>query len=150
MVQISKSLYERKGINRLVHNARILLILFGKAVPFILCTIVAISYFECLKALMTCDYLEFSDGTYLNKPISFLIGSVFELDLPTLLFLAIISVAVKTCKWNKMAILYLAFQLYEKHYFATHQWLNEDYYFLVIAANLAICLFLTFKGIRNL
>ena len=150
MAQISKSLYAKSDTNRIVHKSRVALITCGKVIPFFICAIVAISYFECFKALVTCDYLEFSDGIYLNKPISFFIGSVFELDLPTLLFVAVTSIAIRTCKWNKLAILYLAFNLYEKHYFATHQFESENGYYLVSTINIAICVFLVFKGIRNL
>lgn len=149
MAQISKSPSARNGTNKLIRNSRIAMINFGKVLPFLICAIVALSYAECFKAMWFCDYLQFSDGIYLNKPISFAIASCFELDLPTLAFLAIISIAVRTCIWNKLAIVYLSANLYEKSYFATHQWDNENGYYIVIALNIIICLFLVFKGIRN-
>lgn len=150
MEQISKSQSARNATNGIVYRARTIMINCGKFIPFAFCAIVAISYAECLKAMITCDYLEFSDGVYLNKPISFFIGKIFELNLPTLLFVAIISISIKTCKWNKLAILYLAFQLYEKSYFANHQFENTNLYYVVIIINLSLCTFFVIKGLQRL
>ena len=77
MAQTSKSLLKRNGTSTLVYKSRLLLINCGKVFPFLICAIVAISYIECFKAMYFEDYLEFSDGIYLNKPISFSIASFF-------------------------------------------------------------------------
>ena len=95
------------------------------------------------------EYIQVGEDVYLNKPISFFIGEYFELDFPTWLLIAILSIAIKTCKWNKLAVLYLAFQLFEKSYFSTHAW-NIDYYYIVIVLNAIISCYLTLKGMINL
>lgn len=150
MAQTSKSQSDESGTNCIVIRARKQMIYLGKVLPFLICMIVAISYLECLKALFTLDLLEFSDGVYLNKPISFFIGKYFELDVPTLSFVAIISIAIRTCKWNKLAILYLAFQMFEKSYFATHAWDNIEGYYIVAILNILVCSYLIIKGLTNL
>ena len=137
-------------MNGMVYKARILLINMGKVLPFLICFIVAISYSECLYALLAQDYVVMDNFVYLNKPISWQLGKVFEYNIQIIAVVTILSFAIKTCKWNKLAIAYLALQLYEKQYFANHQWDNENYYYVVIAINIAICLFLVFKGIKNL
>ena len=149
MAQISKSQYERNDDNDIVYRARKQMIYLGKVLPFLICAVVTISYLECFKALLTYDILEFSDGVYLNKPISFFIGEYFELDFPTWLFLAITSVAIKTCKWNKLAVLYLAFQMFEKSFFATHAFDRIECYYIVIGLNAIISCFLVLKGLIN-
>lgn len=150
MAQISKSQSDESGTNGIVIRARKQMIYLGKVLPFLICMIVAISYLECLKALFACDLLEFSDGVYLNKPISFFIGKYFELDVSTLAFVAIMSIAIRTCKWNKLAILYLAFQMFEKSYFATHAWDNIEGYYIVAILNILVCSYLIIKGLTNL
>lgn len=150
MVQTSKSQSDESGTNDIVIRARKQMIYLGKVLPFLICMIVAISYLECLKALFAWDLLEFGDGVYLNKPISFFIGKYFELDVPTLAFVTIISIAIRTCKWNKLAILYLAFQMFEKSYFATHAWDNIEGYYIVAVLNILVCSYLIIKGLTNL
>ena len=146
MAQISKSQYDQKGTKDIAYCARKHLIYLGKVLPFLICAIVTISYLECLFALLTYDYIQVGEDVYLNKPISFFIGEVFELDFPTWLFLAITTIAIKTCKWNKLAVLYLAFQLFEKSYFATHCW-DIEYYYIVIEINAIVSCFLVLKGL---
>ena len=114
MAQISKSRYERKDDNDIVYRARKHMIYLGKVLPFFICAIVTISYLECLYALFKYEYIQVGDSVYLNKPLSFFIGEYFELAFPTWLFLAITTIAIRTCKWNKLAVLYLAFQLFEQ------------------------------------
>ena len=149
MAQISKSPSKRKGTDDIVYRARKNLIYFGKVLPFLICTVLTISYLECFKALFMYEYIQVGEDVYLNKPISFFIGEYFELDFPTWLFLAITSIAIRTCKWNKFAVLYLAFQLFEKSYFSTHTW-DIDLYYIVIVLNAIISCFLTLKGLISL
>lgn len=149
MAQISKSPSKRKGTDDIVYRARKNLIYFGKVLPFLICAVLTISYLECFKALFMYEYIQVGEDVYLNKPISFFIGEYFELDFPTWLFLAITSIAIRTCKWNKFAVLYLAFQLFEKSYFSTHTW-DIDLYYIVIVLNAIISCFLTLKGLISL
>jgi len=149
MVQTSKSQYERNDTNGVVYRSRRHMIFCVKSLPFLICAVVTISYLESLKALFMYEYIQVGEDVYLDKPISFFIGEYFELDFPTLAFLAISSIAVKTCKWNKLAVLYLAFQMLEKSYFATHVW-NIDCYYIVITLNAIVSCFLVLKGFINL
>ena len=150
MEQTSKSKYERNDTNDVVYQARKQLIYLGKVLPFLICAIVTISYLECFKALFMYDCIQVGNDIYLNKPISFFIGEYFELDFPTWLFLAITSIAIKTCKWNKLAVLYLAFQMIEKSYFANHSFEQIEYYYIIIVLNALISCFLVIKGLINL
>lgn len=80
-----------------IHRTRVFLIRIGKALPFILCSLVFVSYSESLFALATSDFLYY-DGVYvLNKPVSWLIGSYFEYNVQMLVVLFIISIAIETC-----------------------------------------------------
>lgn len=134
---------------KLVYRSRVAIIELGKTLPFIICIIVAMSYFENITSLYTCDFIEFSNGCYLNKPVSWAIGEYFELDMPTLVVLAVLSFAVRTCIYNKLAILYLAAQLYEKAYFQAHELANYESYYIISVANIVICLFLVISGLRK-
>lgn len=130
-------------------KTRYALIRMGKVLPFIVCFILLISYSECLYALSIKDYIEFPSGVYLNKPVSWAIGEYFRYDLPTLVFFAIVSFAIRTCIWNKLAIVYLAVQLYEKSFFAAHEY-DVSIYYIVTIVNIALCLFFCCKGIKIL
>lgn len=130
-------------------KVRIVLIHVGKIVPFLICFLVLISYSEDLFAMTKDDYVSFHSYVIPNKPISWFIGSYFEYNVQTLVIITIISYAIQACKWNKLAISYLAFQLYEKDYFNTHIYDNNVYYF-VIAINIAIALFFVYMGGRLL
>ena len=134
---------------KLVYRSRVAIIELGKTLPFIICAIVAMSYFENITSLYTCDFIEFSNGCYLNKPVSWAIGEYFELDVPTWAVLAVLSVAIRACIYNKLAVLYLAGQLYEKAYFQTHELANYESYYIISVANIVICLFLVVKGIKQ-
>lgn len=149
MAQISKSQSERNETNDIAYRARKNLIYLGKVLPFLICAVVTISYLESFKALFVYEYIQVEEDVYLYKPISFFIGEYFELDFPTWLFLAITTIAIRTCKWNKLAVLYLAFQLFEKSYFSTHCW-NIECYYIVITLNAIISCFLVLKGLINI
>lgn len=133
----------------LIHKTRIFLIRFGKIIPFVLCFIVFISYLENLVALSTEDYLMYNGFYVLNKPISYLIGSYFEYNALFLSFLIVVSFAIETCIYNKLAIFYLAINLYEKSYFTNHVYENNIYYIVAII-NALICVFFGYKGIKIL
>ena len=130
-------------------KTRYALIRMGKVLPFIVCFILLISYSECLYSLSIKDYIEFPSGVCLNKAVSWAIGEYFRYDLPTLVFFAIVSFAIRTCIWNKLSIAYLAVQLYEKSFFAAHEY-NVSIYYIVTIVNIALCLFFCCKGIKIL
>lgn len=131
----------------IAYKAKTLLINAGKVIPFILCFLVLISHIENIYSLSFCDYMAIDDFVVLNKPISFFIGSYFEYNLQALVIITIISFAIETCKWNELAIVYLGFQLLEKHYFSTVE-LDIWFYFIVSVLNAILCAFFMYKGVR--
>lgn len=133
----------------LIHRTRILLIRFGKVVPFVVCALVFISYIENIYALYNECYLTINGVVILNKPISYLIGSYFEYNALFLSFLIVVSFAIETCIYNKLAIFYLAINLYEKSYFTNHVYENNIYYIVAII-NALVCAFFCNKGIKIL
>lgn len=133
----------------IAHKSRVFLINIGKILPFLVCFVVAISDIECGYSLCTENYVIVGNIAYLYKPISWQLGKVFEYNIQLVFLLTVLSFAIKTCKWNKLAILYLFVQIGEKQYFSTHQWDSENGYYLIIALNVIVCLFLNFKGIKN-
>lgn len=130
----------------MIHRARIFLIELGKMLPFVVCFIVLISYTEDLFALTVDNYVVYDGSLVLNKPISWWIGQYFEYNLITVVILLTISVAIQTCVWNKLDILYLAIQLIEKQYFDTIE-LYPEYIYAICLANIVASGFLVYKGI---
>ena len=133
----------------IIHKARVLLIETGKMLPFVVCFVVVISYTECLCSLLMESYAEYENSVVLNKPISWFIGQYFEYNVITLIILLTISVAVETCVWNKLAIVYLAIQLAEKEYFITVE-LYPEYVYAIVIANIIVSGFFVWKGIKIL
>ena len=133
----------------IVHRSRVLLINIGKMLPFAVCLIVLISYIETLISLSSSNFV-LLNGSYIpSKPISWFIGQYFEYNVITLIILLTISVAVETCVWNKLAIVYLAIQLAEKEYFITVE-LYPEYVYAIVIANIIISGFFVWKGIKIL
>lgn len=130
-------------------KVRFLLIHIGKVLPFLICFLVFISYFENMYALITKNFLLYGDYAVLNKPISWFIGSYFEYNMQTLFIISIVSFAIRTCIWNKLSIAYLAVQLYEKSFFAAHEY-DVSIYYIVTIINIELCLFFCCKGIKIL
>ena len=129
-----------------IYNARISLIRIGKVLPFIVCFIASISYFESCLALCTENYILYDSYVILNKPISFFIGQYFEYNLQMLVVLCVISVAIETCIYNKLACLYLGVNLLEKSYFDFELDIWQIY--IISILNLVISAYFTYKGIK--
>lgn len=132
----------------IIYNARISLIRIGKVLPFIVCLVASISYFESCWALCTEDYILYDSYVILNKPISFFIGRYFEYNLQMLVVLFVISVAIETCIYNKLACLYLGVNLLEKSYFDFE--LEQTTIYIICIINIAVSFYLTYKGIKIL
>lgn len=130
-------------------SVRLFLIRIGKILPFLICFLVFISYFENFCSLVKQDYVVCCEYTILNKPISWFIGSYFEYNMQTLFIISIVSFAIRTCIWNKLSIAYLAVQLYEKSFFAAHEY-DVSIYYIITIINIALCLFFCCKGIKIL
>ena len=129
-------------------GVRRLLINVGKILPFVVCFIVLISYIENVYALTTEDYTYY-DGYYvLSKPVSNYIGNIFEYNTQTLFVLVLISIAIRTCIFNKLACLYLGINLLEKSYLDFE--LEPTYIYIICLANIIVAGYLTVKGIKIL
>jgi hypothetical protein len=100
-----------------------------------------------MYALSTQDYIMTDDAIILNKPVSWAIGEYFRYSNPVLVLLAILSFAVETCIWNKLAIAYLFANLAEKELFMAVE-LYEEYIYAIVGANMIVSALLVYKGIR--
>ena len=132
----------------MIYGFRVLLIRLGKILPFLITFLVFISYAESLYALATNSLAEFDGEVVLYKPISWFIASHFEYNIYVIGLLCIISIAIETCIWNKLALVYLLFQLLEKELLlmvALEVWQS----YVVIVMNMLLSLFLTFKGLKS-
>lgn len=123
---------------------RKLLIRFGKVLPFAICTLALINYAETAFALATSDYFMYDGIVIPNTPLSFLVGLYFEYNLQFLLVLIIISIAIDTCIYNKMACAYLGINLFEKSYFDFE--LEPTYIYMICIVNIIIAAWLVYKG----
>ena len=133
----------------IVYKARYFLVNLGKMLPFVLCFIVCISYTETIYSILQDNYLTFYGYITPNKPISFWIGQYFEYDLMTLFVVLTLSVAIETCYWNKLAIVYLCLQLYEKDYFESIE-LYQETICIIALANIIASGFFVYKGVSML
>lgn len=126
----------------MINSFRRLLIRIGKILPFVICFIVCISYTESLYG----NIIVYGDISFIETPISFFVAEYFEYDLLSLVVMLTISVAIETCYWNKLAIIYLCINLYERSYFATTE-ISEEAALLFAILNIITSGFLAFKGI---
>lgn len=133
----------------LSHNARVVLINTGKILPFALCFVVFVSYIENILAILIGSMVLYGDNYILYKPVSHFIGQYFEYDLLSVFITLIISVAIETCKWNKLAILYLALHLAFKWSISDIEF-SLTAVFLFSVVNAVISSFLVYKGVRML
>lgn len=132
----------------MIHNARIWLIQLGKVLPFIVCFVVSISYIESIISLANNHIIAYDNYVILHKPITFFIAQYFEYNLQTLAVLVIISIAIETCIYNKLACGYLGVNLAEKSYFDFE--LEPTTIYIICLANIIIAGYITYKGIKIL
>lgn len=130
----------------MINTFRRLLIQVGKVLPFIVCFLVCFNYAESLFAVVTKDYMLYDDVVILNTRISFFIGSYFEYNIQMLAVLAIISVAIETCIYNKLACIYLGINLFEKSCLDFE--LEPTYIYIICIANIIASGYLILKGIK--
>lgn len=133
----------------LIYKSRVALINIGKVLPFIVCAIVFVGYAEMAFSLVTNDYIVWDGNIIPNTPITRFIGLYFEYDIIMLVILLTISVAIETCYWNKLAIVYLCIQLYEKNYFQSMELYTETIYIIAVA-NIIVSGFFVYKGAKML
>jgi hypothetical protein len=132
----------------MIHKARVWLIRLGKVLPFVVCFIVILSYSETIFNLATNDLNDWCGIIIPNKPISWHIGHYFEYNIQMLVVLCIISVAIETCIYNKLACGYLGVNLAEKSYFDFE--LEPTTIYIICLANIIVAGYLTIKGIKIL
>lgn len=128
----------------MITTFRRLLIQIGKTLPFVLCSIVFISYLEMAFASATSDYLLYDGMVILNTPISFFIGRYFEYDLLVCIISLIMSIAIEACRWNLWATFYLFVHLAEKSFFDFE--LDVWQIYIIAIANLIVSGYFTYKG----
>lgn len=132
----------------MIHRARIWLIRLGKALPFVVCFIVILSYSETIFNLAINDLNDWCGMIVPNKPISWYIGQYFEYNIQMLVVLCIISIAIETCIYNKLACGYLGINLWEKSYFDFE--LEPTTIYIICLANIIVAGYLTYRGIKML
>ena len=132
----------------MIHKARIWLIRLGKVLPFVICFIVMLSYSETAFNLATNDLFSWCGIVIPSKPISWFISGYFEYNLQMLVVLCIVSIAIETCIYNKLACGYLGINLAEKSYFDFE--LYPEYIYAICIVNILICGFFCYKGIKIL
>ena len=128
----------------MITTFRRLLIQIGKTLPFVLCSIVFISYLEMAFASATSDYLLYDGMVILNTPISFFIGRYFEYDLLVCIISLIMSIAIEACRWNLWTTFYLFVHLAEKSFFDFE--LDVWQIYIIAIANLIVSGYFTYKG----
>ena len=133
----------------LIYKSRVALINIGKMLPFIVCAIVMVGYADTLFSLTTNDFVVWDGNIIPNTPISRFVGFYFEYDIITLVILLTISVAIETCYWNKLAIVYLCIQLYEKNYLTSVELYTETIC-IIAFANILVSGFFVYKGAKML
>lgn len=133
----------------LVYNSRIGLIRFAKVFPFILCFIALVSLSETIYALILSDFVIFDEGITPNTPIAWFIASKYEFEIYSVLAAIFLSVAFETCVWNKASEIYLLVFLKQQTYFPTIE-LYPEYIYAICVANILICSFFCYKGIKTI
>lgn len=130
----------------MIRAFRVLLIRIAKILPFVFCLILFVSYFESLYSVATCRYAYFNGSIVPVKTISWAIASLFEYDWTVMIVLVVLSVAVETCIWNKLACAFLFVSLIEKYCINIELEVWQIY--AIAAANMLVSSYLTYKGAR--
>ena len=133
----------------IIHRARVTLIRIGKVLPFFVCLLILVSYAEGVYATLTERFVHYGDTYTLYKPISQLIGCYFEYDWMSVLVLTILAFALETCRWNKLAVLYLALHLLFKQWVTNYEFLPAHIIGLCLI-NITTCTILCYKGLTRL
>ena len=133
-----------KGITM---SARRGIIWIGKYAPFVIVAIVTLSNTEALYSLLAEQYAEYNGEIVYCKPISWFIGDYFKLSIAWIAALAVLSVGVEACVWNRACIVFLSLVLLQKDFFLEHT-IDETYFAVVLIVNSTIGTLLVIKGIK--
>jgi hypothetical protein len=131
--------------NGIAISARRGIIWIGKYAPFVIVAIVTLSNIEALYSLVTEQYAEYNGEIVYYKPISWFIGDYFKLSIAWVAALAVLSVGVESCVWNRACIVFLSLVLLQKDFFLEHT-IDETYFAVVLIVNSTIGVLLVVKG----
>lgn len=131
--------------NVITMSARRGIIWIGKYAPFVIVAIVTLSNLEATYSLLTNQYAEYNGEIVYYKPISWFIGDYFKLSIAWIAALAVLSVGVEACVWNRACIAFLSLVLWQKDFFLEHT-IDETYFAIVLIANSIIGVLLVVKG----
>lgn len=130
----------------MINEFRRLLIRIGKILPFVVCFLVSLNYAETAFALATNDWFYYDGMVIPNTRFSFFIGHYFEYNLQMLVVLSIISIAIETCIYNRLACFYLGVNLMEKSYFDFE--LYDTYIYAICIVNTLVCSWIIYRGVK--
>lgn len=130
-------------------SARRGIIWIGKYATFLIVAIVTLSNTETMYSILAERYATFDGMVVYYKPISWWIGERFELSIAWVAALAVLSVGVEACVWNRACIAFLAVVLWQKDFFLEHT-IDETYFAVVLIVNSIIGTLLVIKGIKIL
>lgn len=130
-------------------SARRGIIWIGKYAPFFIVAIVTLSNTEAMYSILAERYATFDEMVVYYKPVSWWIGERFELSIAWIAALAVLSVGVEACFWNRACIAFLAVVLWQKDFFLEHT-IDETYFTIVLITNSTIGTLLVIKGIKIL
>ena len=119
----------------------------AKILPFVFCFILILSYCECVASLCIGSFSNYEAYTIPYKPISWAIAGLAEYGWNTLAILAILSISVETCFWNKLSIAFLGLNLYEKDFFVNIE-LYDETAIVICIANIVVSSLLVYKGCK--
>ena len=131
----------------MINRFRRLLIQIGKVMPFILCFVVFIGYVETLVWVIVGHSVVYGNNVVICSYFSIAIGSVFEYNYMTVIAMFILSVAIETCYWNKLACLYLLIHIAFKIYIQDVE-LDESMVVILSTINVVVSGFLVYKGVK--
>ena len=133
--------------NGITMSARRGIIWIGKYAPFVIVAIVTLSNIEALYSLLTEQYAEYNGEIVYYKPISWFIGNYFKLSIAWVAALAVLSVGVEACVWNRACIVFLSLVLLQKDFFLEHT-IDETMFCFVLLSNSFVGVLLVYKGIK--
>ena len=121
----------------------------GKVLPFLLCFVVFVGYVESFVLAVMNECFVYGSDNIICGRFAMYVGGVFEYNYLTVVSMFIISVAIETCYWNKLAVLYLLLHLVFKAYIQDIE-LEEDEICILSIINVILSGFLVYKGIKAL
>ena len=125
-----------------------ILIVLGKMLPFILCSIILLEHSESLYAMYNNIRCNVNSTEILYTPMSWYLGEYAYCSLMEILLLFVISIATECCYRHRLAIYYLAFNLIQKKYIETIVMSNALIY-LYLIINIMIILVVLYIGLKQ-